>query len=284
MDSKFGGRVKNFLFQKIINFCLRRAYLIYVLPFSFFALLFVRVFFFERFLITSSSMEPTIKPGDWAIVNKAILGGRIYTNYFFLENDSELNFVRLRGFRDLQHNDIVVFNYPFHGDSISLVLNNVYIKRCIGLPGDSISIVNGMYNNNNATSVGNVYSQMKLSKMKDCEIDSNVFVKKHSDPHYKWTIKNMLPVYIPRKNDIIRITSKEGYLYKYILEWEIGKKLVIDWERNIVYAGDDIVKKHMFRHNYIFVAGDNVIDSQDSRYWGVIPEDYIVGVVGTIIH
>lgn len=230
-------------------------------------------------------MEPTIRPGDKAIVNKMIIGPRIYKELNFAKKYTELNCLRLRGYRTLRHNDIVVFNFPFHNGKVNFDLNHVYIKRCIALPGDSISIVNGFYYNNNFhKEIEYVPTQRKLSQIRDSNIDSTILMKKHYDTHYSWTIKNMPQLYIPRKGDIINITPKEAYLYKIILEWETKEKIKIDWEKNIVFAGKKVIKKHTFLNNYIFVVGDNVMDSQDSRYWGVIPEEYIIGVVGFIIH
>lgn len=255
-----------------------------VSTFIFLIWLLARIFFMDQFYVASSSMEPTIVPGDRVFVNKTILGARIYTSFNFNKNDSALKCIRMRGLRALKHNDIIVFNYPFHKDKILFVLNHVYVKRCIGLPGDSIGIVNGIYTNNNTASVGLRSTQLELSKMKESEIDSTILKKKNSDSHYLWTIKNMPPLYIPRKNDIISITPKEGYLYKRVLEWETGKKIKVDWGKSIVYADNRTLKKHTFEHNYLFVVGDNATDSQDSRYWGIIPENYVIGVVGYILH
>lgn len=282
MAVKHGGKdMRKLRLASIFNMV---AKLIVIMSSLFIIWIILHVFLLGQYSINTPSMEPTIRPGDKVIVNKSIIGARIYTSFNFNKSGSELKAVRMRGLRELKHNDIVVFNYPFHDGGISFVLNDVYVKRCIGLPGDSIGIVNGFYLNNNEIEVGLISSQLELSKMDDHEIDSFILRKKHYDAHYTWTIKDMPPLYVPRKGDIIHITPKEGYLYKHILEWETGKKLVIDWERNHVYVGHEILRTHKFLHNYVFVAGDNVLNSQDSRYWGVVPEDYIVGVVECILH
>ena len=49
-------------------------------------------------------------------------------------------------------------------------------------------------------------------------------------------------------------------------------------------ADGNPISYHVFLNNYYYVVGDNVTDSYDSRYWGVLPENYIIGVVGLIIH
>lgn len=245
----------------------------------------IRIFLFEQFKVPTSSMEPTLYPGDRIIVSKSVIGPRIYTDFHFNGRGGVLRSCRLRGLRRLRHNDIVVFNYPFHDGRISFVINHVYVKRCIALPGDSIGIVNGIYTNNNyGGALGDSAMQHTLARMPEERIDSSVLMKKHYDPHCHWTIKNMPAIYVPRKDDIIRITPREAYIYQRILEWETGKPLTIDWERNKVLVGDKVMFRHRFRHDYYFMAGDNVMDSHDSRYWGVVPEEYVVGVVEFIIH
>jgi len=281
MDDKYGGEtVRPFRINVLNTFATLTAIAIIL----FMVWLLSRIFFIEQFSVSTASMEPTITPGDKLIVDKTLLGARIYTNLCFNKRGNELKCKRTRGTRALRHNDIIVFNNPFHRGEIKFVLNDVYVKRCIGLPGDSISIENGIYRNNNAENVGLKSTQCRLFAMRDSEIASDVIMKKHSTPHYIWTIKNMPPLYVPRKGDIISITPKEGYLYKSILEWETGKVIVVDWEKNIVCCGNSVLNKHRFLHNYVFVAGDNVMNSRDSRYWGVIPYDYIIGIVRYIFH
>ena len=64
-----------------------------------------------------------------------------------------------------------------------------------------------------------------------------------------------------------------------MLEWELGKDVTWDWGKNEAYANGRLLRQHRFRHNYYYMAGDNVMNSCDSRYWGAVPEEYIVGVV-----
>lgn len=240
-----------------------------------------RIFLFDVFPINTSSMEPTIRPGDKAIVNKSIIGARIYTDFSFSKKDYQLRCFRTRGLRSLQHNDIVVFNYPFNNGRIEFNPRRFYIKRVIAVGGDSISIKNGIFHNNNFRGkLGCTLTQHRLSKTQIKNIEETVLRKKHYNPHFQWTIKDMPSIYVPRKGDVICISPKEAYLYKAIIEWETAKTLSINWEKDEVLLDNRTYKRHVFKNSYVFVAGDNVMNSQDSRYWGVIPEDYIIGVMG----
>lgn len=236
--------------------------------------LLMRAFLVDQFIIPTESMEPTLMPGDRVIVGKAIMGARIYSDFHFNQEGIELKSWRTRGLRRLQHNDIVVFNFPKHDDKINFVINHVYAKRCIALPGDTISIVNGRYVNNNYEGILGLESeQSRLANIPDNVIDPSVLYTLPYDTHVPWTIKDMGPLYVPRQGDRIRITPKEASLYRLIMEWETGKEMP-----------SDTIAYHTFQHNYYYLCGDNVLNSCDARYWGFVPEEYIVGVITHITY
>ena len=85
-----------------------------------------RAFLFDQFVIPTNSMNPTLLPGDRVIVDKTIMGARIYSNFEFNPEGGELHSWHTRGLRSLKHNDIVVFNFPHHNWRVSFVINNVY--------------------------------------------------------------------------------------------------------------------------------------------------------------
>lgn len=95
-----------------------------------------RVYVVDQFVIPTDSMRPTLIPGDYVIVNKLIAGARIYDRLDFKDGDP-LECHRTKGFRKVEHNDIVIFNFPINRSKykIEFKINYVYGKRCIGLPG-----------------------------------------------------------------------------------------------------------------------------------------------------
>lgn len=244
------------------------------------AWLLCRAFLFDQFVIPTDSMRPTLIPGDRVIVDKTIMGARIYKDFDFNPEGGELKCWRTRGKRQIKHNDIVVFNYPHHNWHISFVINNVYCKRCLALPGDTIWSENGYYKNNNYEGVlGIEKEQEKLCSREEASLPRELACAFPYNGHLKQTIKNLLPVYVPRKGDVVAVTPYMAAYYRMYLEWETGKSLSWDWDKNIVHADGKPFKRHTFQHNYYFMAGDNVMDSNDSRNWGLVPEEYIVGVV-----
>ena len=116
----------------------------------------IRTFFIEAYTIPTSSMEKTLLVGDFLFVSKVNYGARtpmtpisfpfahntlpVVGNKSYLEW-FEMPFFRLPGFQKIKNNDIVVFNYPFEsGRPVDKKEN--YIKRCLAIAGDSISVVN----------------------------------------------------------------------------------------------------------------------------------------------
>jgi signal peptidase I, bacterial type len=241
------------------------------------------IFVFDQFHINSNSMSPSIMPGDKIVVNKMILGARIYKSFDF-EEGNPLSSFRVKGLRAIKHNDIVVFNFPYNEnfDSICFKINYVYVKRCLGLPGDSISVVNGFYQNSHfKDSLGNYRNQFILSQYID---DEALLEAPQTYPRnqtgFDWTIKNFGPLYIPKAGDEIILNKTNYALYKALIEYEIGQNLKIP--EDDVLIGEKPVKRYVFLENYYFMAGDNILHSIDSRCFGLVPEPFIVGVVSRI--
>ncbi|MCR5313779.1 MAG: signal peptidase I [Bacteroidaceae bacterium] len=247
-------------------------------PLLYGAWLLSRMLVFDYFTIPTESMYPTLKPGYKVIVNKLNMGARIYTNLKFSLEGQELEAFRMKGYGGVKHNDIVVFNEANHNGKLYFRINNVFCKRVIALPGDSISAVNSHYKNNNYDGVLGLESEQTRMDHTPDSLIYGFWILPHKR-HVRWNMKNFGPIYVPRKDDIVSIHALEAALYEVILEWETSKDITWDWVKNEAYANGKPFTKHRFKHNYYFMAGDNVINSYDSRYCGVVPEEYIVGVV-----
>lgn len=98
-------------------------------PLLYGAWLLARILVFDYFSIPTESMYPTLKPGDKVIVNKLILGSRIYSDLHFDIEGQALKAIRTKGLRKIKHNDIVVFNFANHKGKLNFIINNVYCKR-----------------------------------------------------------------------------------------------------------------------------------------------------------
>lgn len=233
----------------------------------------LRVFFFESLKIPSHSMDPTLKEGDYIIVNKLVYGARIFQNWNL---EDSIKILRLKGFGNIKRNDVVVFNFPyintFFSDSEKRImnLNSCYVKRCVALPGDIFYIENGIYKVYKCDdTLGIRQHQQALLKTELKDYVPNKFKK------LKWTLANWGPYYIPKRNDIILIDTQTIALYKDIIEYESKKEIRISGDS--VFNGKQLITFYKFIYDYYFVVGDYVFDSYDSRYWGLLPKDHIIG-------
>lgn len=233
-------------------------------------LLLSRVFVVDKFTVRGQSMEPTLHDGQKIRVNKLAMGPRIYLSYDF--ESPELKSVRLPGFRRLKPGDIAVLNCPegWGQGKMGFKINYVYAKRCIGVPGDSVSIVNGFYVNSSLPGkrICPAENQSMLAMTPD-SILSSMGVYLGASPHRRldWTIRDFGPLRLPRKGDIAVMDSVGAALYGRIIEYETGARPAVDGS------------EYTFRHGYYFFGGDNVLNSRDSRYFGLVQDDFIVGKV-----
>lgn len=242
----------------------------------------LRLTTFATFRIPTDSMEPAIMAGDQIIVNKWILGGRLLHLWKDIPEDEEVKVSRLPGMRAVRHNDILVFNFPYPEawDSLGFSTGKYYVKRCVALPGDTLSIVDAHYKIVGSDMLlGNREAQDWLEMMVRSRQAEAVGVVMETYPHMDgldWTIMNFGPLYIPEAGATIALDSIACGLYGNVVEWETGLELSVKGDS--VFLGDSLVNVYTFRNNCYFLAGDNVINSQDSRYWGLLPEQFIHGV------
>lgn len=232
------------------------------------------------FRIPSDSMEPTLLAGDNILVNKWVMGGRIF-NIWDAIDGKEVKISRLPALGKIKRNDVLVFNFPYPArwDSIGLNLMSYYVKRCVALPGDTFEIKKAHYRVRGCeTSLGNVESQDALMRMAANGTEKDYGIVMSGYPYnglVDWDIINFGPLYLPARGDDIEMNPKHVALYRNAIEWEQNKKLLL--RGDTVLLNDSVIRNYRFKENYYFMTGDKVMNSQDSRYWGLLPEPFIVG-------
>ena len=245
--------------------------------------IFLKVFCFASFKVPSSSMEPTLKTGDYIMVNKMILGPRIFKDWKFW-TDGNLEMKRLKGLRAIKRNEILVFNFPISNNDwskIEMDFNAHYVKRCVGIPGDTFCIEHGFYKVKGCSNTLGIYcNQLMLSSKISKRVNSGIFRFVPYDSICGLTIKEFGPFYVPKKNDTLNIDIRNITLYGRLMEYETGKSVEVIKDK--VFLDGKVINKYIFKSNYYFMAGDNVFSSYDSRYWGLLPEDHIIGKVSFI--
>ena len=372
------------------------------LVFALVAVYFINLFFFQNYVIPSSSLEKSLLTGDYLFVSKVSYGPRIpetpltmpltqhtmpiYNCKSYIEWP-HWDYRRVKGLGKIQLNDIVVFNFPA-GDTICsaqqyqaydyyqlcyqigyqtypqrpnpdsltqaqlpLYFNTIYqagkqiieanpqeyglidtrptdrrenyVKRCVGLPGQTLQIkdrtiyINGKANKE-PDNVQYTY-QLKLKRhftdeeMQEWGItmeelkDLNNYgympmtnktadiLKKRPDivesiklntdaseldiyplnGNMHWTRDNYGPIWIPAKGETIDLTLKNLPIYERPIRTYEGNKLEV--KDGKIFINDKETTKYTFKLDYYWMQGDNRHNSLDSRYWGFVPEDHIVG-------
>ncbi len=124
------------------------------------------------------------------------------------------------------------------------------------------------------------FNQLRLQKCVDSIL---VNVVKKDSVHWvyskskdiRWTIDDLGPLVIPKKGMTIGLTDISYAIYQQTIQKL--EKQEINRYNGLFYLDGQVITKYTFHHNYLFLIGDNRHASSDSRYWGVVPEENIIG-------
>lgn len=241
------------------------------LIFAAIAAFFIITFIIQNTRIPTGSMEDTILVGDFVLVNKFIYGSESPKYIPFTQ--VEIPHFRLPAFKDPHRKDIVVFEFPGNRDQVhpdELGVN--YVKRCIGLPGDTIQVINKVvYVNHKQFWVPTYINYLEPFSKPKSEVDPRIF-----PPGMPWNDDNYGPLIVPKKGYTIKLNLSNVDQWAITIDREYGKK-VVDVQNGIVTIEGKPVTSYTFKKDYYFMMGDNRDDSLDSRYWGFVPRDMVEG-------
>jgi len=305
----------------------------------------LRNFIGETYFIPSTSMEDELLAGDFIWVNKLVYGPRIPQTLLtlpFAKNTLpftkaipayltwlEVPYFRLPGIEKIKRNDIIAFNFPAE-EGIPVDKKIDFVKRCIGLPGDTIeisdktvlintkeaaatpktkysyevyatvdSLCSYLYRILNIDEGGLLSSDNKyIFLMTEAQADSvsklsSILMVKRLSVQYAttdmfpggkfsfWNKDNYGPLIIPKKGMTVKLTMDSISLYaRIIIAYE---KHSMAMQHDSIFIDGKYATTYTFKMNYYFVLGDNRDNSDDSRYWGFVPEDHIIGKASFIL-
>lgn len=223
----------------------------------FFSIIFtsmINIYIIQPFVIPTPSMKDSLLVGDFLFVSKLHYG--IY-------------YLRLPCFKQINHNDIIVFNFPNDFKKIPLEKKDYYLKRCIGLPGDILSIKNGLIY------INGILDNKVPKILKKYILPKNLKEYNIYPENKLWNRDNYGPIYIPKKGDYLNLNLENISFYKDLITKYENSSLKI--KKNKIFINNKVQSKYLVNKNYYFMLGDNRNNSLDSRYWGLIPYDHIVG-------
>jgi signal peptidase I len=241
------------------------------------AAFFIITFIIQNTRIPTGSMEDTILVGDFVLVNKFIYGSSSPKYIPFTE--IEIPFFRLPAFKDPKPKDIVVFEFPGDRDKLFATERGVnYVKRCVGTPGDTIEVrdkvvfVNGKefwrppFIKYYKGRYGNY-----LKPIPKGVTEPRIFPK-----GMPWNEDNYGPLVIPKAGSTIPLNKYNVEQWRTIIDREFGER-VVDMRNDVVTIQGNPVSSYTFKKDYYFMMGDNRDDSLDSRFWGLVARDMVVG-------
>ena len=284
------------------------------------AILFLKETVVELYIVPTSSMERNILKGDMLIGSRYVYGiqipQKVWIPFTSKSIPTFLPNYRLPAFKSVERGDVVVFEYPRDGVY-------KYVKRCIGLPGETISIVDREVFIDDQLIPLPQNAQFLDFKAQDSNVnDNNIFLKRGNKD-------NLTAIKIPQKGDILEISLAMDWEYIFPLllyEGNVVELINEDFDLQLSFTnsspmdiyrrtGDVSIFKNyvpskgaklinpwseMFKENYLqyiyingiplqefgtyqlnqnyyWMMGDNRDNSEDSRFWGFVPEDKILG-------
>jgi len=239
------------------------------LLFAAIAALIIKTFLIETSRVPTGSMESTIMVGDFLFVNKFIYGSSSPRNIPF--TDIALPYFQMPALRDPRKGDIVVFEFQGERDELQSDKIMNYVKRLIGTPGDTVEIINKVVFVNGKEIKRPPHIQYTQSTMKKGVPDFQIFPK-----GMNWNKDNYGPLVIPKKGDVINLNVSNIERWRTIIDREYLKR-VVSVEGDKIFIDGKEVSSYTLKKDYYFMMGDNRDESWDSRFWGFVPRDKIVG-------
>jgi signal peptidase I len=235
------------------------------------AAFFIITFIIQNTRIPTGSMEDTILVGDFVLVNKFIFGATSPRYIPFTQ--IAIPYFTLPALRSPHRKDIVVFEFPGMRDQIFADDRGVnYVKRCIGLPGDTVQVIDKVvYVNHQQLWIPPHIKYLEaFAKPKDM-IEPRIFPK-----DMPWNEDNYGPIIVPKRGYTIDLNVNNVEQWATTIDRAYGEK-VVEVANGVVTIKGKPVKSYTFDQDYYFMMGDNRDDSLDSRFWGYVPRSAVVG-------
>lgn len=249
--------------QKEENFVKSIINTIKILPQAILFVMIINGIAIASFVVPTGSMENEVMTGDFLFVNKFKYGPT--TPQIIPILNIPLPYYKFPGFWEPEKKDVIVFVYPGDRDELEAEQFQYYLKRCIATAGDTLQIIDKV-----------IYVNGKRQ-----DLPRNVkFMPQFGDrmanfPYgTTWSLNNYGPLYIPKKGDKIPLNIENIRQWDTFIRRE-GHEVAINIH-SVIIDGKE-VSEYVVERDYCFAMGDNRDNSEDSRSWGFVPYDNVVG-------
>lgn len=253
VSETISGKVKAFLKEFVIVFG---------------AFLVLNSFVIASFEVPTGSMENEIMTGDFLLVNKFVFGGTTPKTIPF--TSTRIPSFKLPALWSVERGDVIVFIFPGMRDEEEPAEFAYYLKRCMAVAGDTLQVINRVVyvNGKPATVPLNMKFNTPIIRQAGSG-DPRIFPE-----GAPFNEDNYGPIVVPKKGDVITLNLKTYPAWRIFIKREghaveqRGNKILIDGKEHSTYTVE---------RDYVFGMGDNRDNSLDSRFWGFIPEESVVG-------
>jgi len=243
--------------------------LLKILVLVLFLALILKAFIVDAFQIPTGSMKNTLLEGDFLLVNKSAYS--ISTPHQIPFLGKRLSRTELISTGKPEFNDVVAFEIPADYYDPDSEEYSILIKRIIGQPGDTIEIKDQILYINHKKYRTPSYIKINLNETPIENINKELFPYNN-----KWSLENYGPIIVPKKGMKVELNPKNILQWQNAINTDYGKK-VISVEGTVINLNNQAIREYLFEKDYYFVLGDNRKNSIDSRYFGYIPEEWIIG-------
>lgn len=232
------------------------------------AFLVLNNFVIASFLVPTGSMENEVLTGDLLFVNKFIYGGTSPRNIPF--TNVRLPWFRIPAIRDVERYDVIVFEFPGYREEVNPEEFTFYLKRAVGLPGDTIQVIDRvLYVNSRPAPLPRNLRFSDPARVPDTVPEDHIFPK-----GMPWNQDNYGPLVVPSRGMSVVLSRQTFPQWQTFIQRE-GHQISLGG--NQVFIDGKPADRYTVERDYLFGMGDHRDNSLDSRYWGFIPKENLVG-------
>lgn len=253
----------NIFFKKLLKFL--KILLIVIL-----VSLIVKAFVIDAFQIPSTSMENTLMPGDFIFANK--FAYEIATPREIPIANLHIPQFKLFEVGKPEINDIVIFEFPQGFENDPIRGGSKYVKRLVAGPRDTLRSTDGeIFVNGKKIELPSSFKSFNYIDKNGLVTDETIY-----PPGAKWNRISYGPIIIPAKGDTIKISPENFERWQSVIVMDHGQRTLLS-EGTLVTLDGKAIYEYVLKQDHYFVIGDNFEASLDSRNYGFITDNMIIG-------